>query len=155
MKKIIILVGCLFAFNAFSVDTKVCKSIHRQHPAITLHLDELGIFQKVVWQNEVAFEVNPTEDDHVQYSDVTDQLNNYPLALHLQKYAIGANTKFSSVVATVNTTKRGHPPTFASQMDIISDDAAGILLLEFKGKRGQNLGSAILVGWGGIFKNCR
>jgi hypothetical protein len=62
------------------------------------------------------------------------------------------NIDFHSVVATMNTTARsenvwsGLGTIFEAQMDMISDDAAGIVFLEFKNDQGQNLGSALLVG---------
>lgn len=161
MKKFIVLVGCLFAFNALSVETKVCDSVHPGHPGIKLEIDQIGMFQKVIWEEEVLFEVNLAHQDHALYLNVKNQIAQYPLALELQRQAIGLNTDFHSVVATVNTTARSENvwsrlgTTFEAQMDIISDDAAGIVFLEFKNDQGQNLGSAILVGWGGIFKNCR
>ena len=160
MKKFIVLVGCLFAFNALSAETKVCESVYPQHPGITLHIDLLGMFQKVVWENETLFEVDLNEQDHKLYLNVKNQLVNYPLALELQRQAIGTQ-QFHSVTATLNTTARSQNiwdrigVTFEDQMDIISDDAAGVIHLEFKDIQGQSLGSAIMVGWGGIFKNCR
>jgi hypothetical protein len=160
MKGLVYSVCYLFCLSAFAQTTMNCQSVVPRTPAVTLHLDRAGMFEKIFWDGEEAFSVNLTRDDHNLYLDVKDQLKDYPLALELQRYAIGRK-KFHSVRAVINTSAKSTDPddrrkvSFKDQMDILSDDAAGILHLTFLNLQGKSIGSSIMVGWAGFFKNCR
>ncbi len=160
MKMLILLVALVVASVA-EATVKTCRSVHPRMPKIQLHFEgELELLARVSMQGNVVFEAHPDAFDVGLYFDVKEQLADFSLAKELERHAVGAKP-YSAVTATLITSAKSENPwlrlnnTFASQMETISDDASGVAYFEFFDADKTLVGSSILVGWGGFFKDCR
>lgn len=130
-------------------------------PKIQLHFEgTLGLLFRVSMQGEVVFQVDHDAFDVGLYFDAKEQLADFGLAKELERIAVGGKP-YTSVTATLITSAKSDNPwlrlnnTFAAQMETLSDDASGVAYFEFFDAEKSLVGSSILVGWGGFFKDCR
>lgn len=162
MKSLMLIITALFTFQAFAQMTKTCQSVHPGLPSVEItFVDRYGfVLDEVSMMGSSMFKVDLEEHDAVVYFDVKSEIQNFPLAVSLQNSALGL-TEYHSAQATLITSLNTDPrtliegTTFAEQMETISDDASGVAYFEFLDENNNVLGSSILVGWGGIFRNCQ
>lgn len=160
MKYLLLALGCLVSLKINAQVVKTCSSIHEEIPAIELVFDESQTLSKVLMEGSTFFEVDAKRHDLGFYFDISASLENYPLAVYLRSLAM-LSGPYKTVQATLITLTENSNPwlrlgtTFDLQMEKISDDASGVMMLEFFNEDNFLVGSSILVGWGGVFHNCQ
>lgn len=139
--------------------TLTCKSLDKKATA-TIELHEYGFINKVTVKakglNSVVFDADIATDMTIGSFTVKESDINANGFLKSMKI----NTQLSSInYSTVDlqtVIPSGPAPLDLFQTaDYIADDGAGIALISFKNSNNKLLGASILVGWAGLFTNCK
>ena len=112
-------------------------------------IDALRINGKISWKFDID------EDDQAVDYDVSPLIKDSGMLLKLKKLSKVKDGSYVRAKLKIVTPKTGADVSTEDQLDIVSDDGAGIAFLQFINAKNQDVGNALWAGWAGFYFNCR
>ena len=156
MKKIIMLLCVLSIQTALASETSLkCKSPYSADVNAEVFFDDQGLLTKFSINNEYGWEMSNEDDQTIDQNVLKLIPNNGFLTAMKNTSKVKAGTYNKATLKIITSKKPNGPATTESQLEIISDDGAGVAFLQFSSDTNSNVGNALFAGWGGLYYDCK
>lgn len=159
MKNAFVLIGLLFLSFGLQASEKLvqCESLVADSSFLEARVFSDGSVRNLEYNLNPFWSLDEMEATMTVTKNPLLYAVNYPIIQHLFKYSGVKKEDIGSATLAVSVEK-AYPeakPSLETQLEIVSDDGAGVLYLEIKNKKGQMIGGSVFAGWGGFFENCK
>lgn len=149
-KTLLIAISMVLASASASAANRLisCKSEVANAPALIVELNGNTLIQTRM-DGEVMWTFTDTSISEAAQTVLLNDTTNFAKTMVLK-----AAAKESIDTATLIVSANSEGSIF-DQLEYISDDGSGYVLLEYKNKKGETTNGAIFAGWGGFFNKCK